>query len=415
MAARLDGDAAAEWRKGWPVVLAGAMGMALATTHVYSTGLFMAPLEQEFGWSRTAISAGLTISAVVGVLTAPFVGLAIDRLGPRRIGLWCCTAFCIVFALLSTVGSSIWNWWALWLLLACTTTGIKPTVWTAAVSSLFARGRGLALSLMLCGTGLGSSLTPLICNLLIKDYGWRTAYLGLAGFWAVLVLPLLFFFFSSAKDRHRVSRAETVAVPAALTGMSAREGFRSPRFYKLAAGAFLIALVAVSFTVNMVPILSFTGLTRDNAAAIAGTIGISSIVGRITAGLLLDRLNGNIIAGVSVLLPIASCALLLMAPGSAPVSFVAAIILGLCLGSELDAVAYLATRHFGMRSFGVLFGTISGLLALATGVGPLLVSAVYDTTGSYMPVLWAYVPLCLIAAGLFFTLGAYPDAHGEPE
>ncbi|RYF03936.1 MAG: MFS transporter [Oxalobacteraceae bacterium] len=399
-----------EWRASWHVVLASALGMALSTTHVYSTGIFIAPLERAYGWGRAEITAGLTIVSVIGVLTAPFVGLAVDRFGPRRIGIASVAGFCVAMALLSLAGPSIWSWWALWLLLAIPATGIKPTIWTAAVSSLFRRHRGLALSLMLCGTGIGSSMTPILCNWLIREHGWRAAYLGLAGATALLVLPVVVLFLSSARDRSRRGGASGAAIPVApLTGYTVREGIGSARFLKLAAGAFLISTVAVSFVVNLVPILTAAGVTRDRAAALAGLAGAASVVGRLAAGAMLDRGNGNRIAAVSVTLPIPAALLILAAPGEPAASLAAAIVLGLCLGSELDAVAYLATRHLGMRSFGVLFGTISGLLALSTGLGSLLVSYVYDRTGSYVPVLWAYLPACVLASLLFGTLGPYPD------
>jgi hypothetical protein len=75
---------------------------------------------------------------------------------------------------------------------------------------------------------------------------------------------------------------------------------------------------------------------------------------------------------------------------------------------ELDAVAYLVGRHFGMRNYGTLFGTIAGLLALATGLGPVLLNLVYDATGGYKLVLLAYIPLSLLSAAMFASLGRYP-------
>lgn len=107
-------------------------------------------------------------------------------------------------------------------------------------------------------------------------------------------------------------------------------------------------------------------------------------------------------------LPVVPALLLLAYPGDVTIAAVAVLVLGLSLGIELDAVAYLSTRHFGMRNFGVLFGTISGLLALATGLGPFFVSLVYDNTRSYDLALIAYIPLALLASALFFSLGRYP-------
>ena len=111
-------------------------------------------------------------------------------------------------------------------------------------------------------------------------------------------------------------------------------------------------------------------MPRARAAGLAGIVGLTSVVGRLAVGVMLDRwTNGSAVAGVSVALPILAAGLLLAAPGNVAVALAAAIVIGLCLGSELDAVAYLTTRHFGMRSFGLLFGTISALLTLGMGLG----------------------------------------------
>jgi MFS family permease len=109
-----------------------------------------------------------------------------------------------------------------------------------------------------------------------------------------------------------------------------------------------------------------------------------------------------------MILPVIPCVLLLNIPGSVPAAAVATLFLGLSLGVELDVVAYLVGRHFGMRNYGTLLGTIAGLLALATGLGPVLVNLAYDLTGAYTAVLWIYMPLSLLTAALFASLGRYP-------
>ncbi|MCB2060535.1 MAG: MFS transporter [Novosphingobium sp.] len=413
MAIAAEPGAAAEWRQGWPTVLAGALGIALASLTVYSAGVFIAPLEAEFGWSRGEITAGMTFVSVIGMLSAPFAGIAVDRFGPRRLGVFGVLAYCVCFACFSLVNSSIWSWWGMWFILAFSAVFIKPTVWTAGVSSLFVTGRGLALSVMLCGTALSSTLTPIVSTYLIDALGWRQAFVGLAAFWGILVIPAVLFLFTSAKDRERLgatSRAKSALPQAApmLAGVSVRDGLMSWKFVRLAAAAVVTTLTVVSLVANIVPILSSSGITRNQAAGIAGLVGISTIVGRLTGGYLLDRINGNIVGGVSLLLPVVSCSLLLSFPGSVPIASVAVLVAGLSLGAELDAVAYLTTRHFGMRNFGAIFGTISGLLAFATGLGPFLVNLTYDFAQSYVPVVTAFIPMSLLASALFFSLGRYP-------
>lgn len=412
--------AAQEWRRSWTVVLAAALGFALSSVTIYSLGPFIAPLEAEFGWSRAQITSGMTIYSICGIVLTPLAGVVIDRLGPRRVGLFAILSFGVTFCALSLATASLWLWIALWFLLSFASAPMKPTTWTAGVSSVFDKGRGLAISVMLCGAALSSTLTPIYATWLIDTYGWRTAYVAIMGTFVAVVFPVVYLFFTSAVDRVRVAArdqgAGSVVEPAAvLTGLDWREGLLSWKFARLGGAAFVTTLVIISFVSNLIPIFSDAGISRGQAAGIAGLVGVSTVVGRLLGGFLLDRINGAIVGGVSLLVPVISCLLILAFPGSVPVASVAVLILGLSLGAELDCVAYLTTRHFGMKNFGTIFGVVSGILAFATGLGPFLVSLGYDLTGGYTIALKAYIPLALLAAALFFSLGRYPQfAPAQP-
>ncbi len=407
--------AAQEWRRSWTVVLAGALGFALSSVTVYSLGPFIAPLEAEFGWSRAQIASGMTFYSVLGILLTPLAGIVIDRIGPRRVALFALIVYWLAFSALSLATASIMVWYALWFVLAFASAPMKPTTWTAGVSSVFDKGRGLAISVMLCGAALSSTLTPIFSTWLIDAYGWRIAYAAMMTTYVAVVFPVVWLFFTSATDRSRVAAkarqgeaAPDAAPAAALTGLAWREGLLSWKFVRLGAAATVTTIVIISFVSNLIPILSDNGLTRNQAAGVAGLVGMSTIVGRLIGGYLLDRVNGSYVGGVSLLVPIISALLVLSYPGSLMAASIAILILGLSLGAELDCVAYLTTRHFGMKNFGTIFGVVSGLLAFASGLGPFLVNLVYDETGSYRLALEAYVPLSLVASALFFSLGKYP-------
>ncbi len=401
-------SAGEEFARNWPVVLAGALGMALASVGVYVMGIFIQPLEQEFGWTRAEIVAGMTIISLFGMICAPFVGLVVDRFGPRRLGVFGVVVACATLAALSLTGPSIWSWWALWIPIALAGTCMTPTIWTSGVSSLFDAGRGMALALVLGGTALCSTLTPILGNYFIETLGWRHAFVALAGFWAIVVIPVVVLCFTSARDRNRVVPSNQQVDAAVLTGIAVREAMLSGKYFRLASAGFLATLIVVSLVTGLVPILTSLAIERQSAANLAGLVGISTVTGRLIGGYLLDRINGNLVGAVSMLLPIIPCTLLLAFPGSIPVAGAAVLVLGLSLGVELDSVAYLVSRHFGMLHYGVLFGTIVGLLSIATGFGPLLISFVYDRTHSYAGVLWGYMPLSLLTALLFASLGRYP-------
>lgn len=399
--------AGAEWRGNWPVVLAACLGVAAASTHSYSMGLFIEPLQREFGWSRAQISSGPAMTAVAAVLFTPFVGAMVDRIGPRWIAIGGTAAVLGLTCLLPLVGPGIATWYAMWVLLALLTPLVLPNIWATPVAGLFDKGRGLALGLTLAGSGLSSIVTPLLCFWLIDRFGWRTGFVGLAGFWAALALPLALAFLFGPRDQPQVAQAEVARPPAS----DWRGTLMTRRFAMLAAAALLFAAVVPAMVINLVPVLTWSGLPRGEAAGVASLVGVTAIVGRLVIGTLLDRFPARHLALVVTGLPVIACALLLSAHGSLPLATAAALMLGFSLGAEYDIVAYMASRYFPVGSFGLTFGTLAGVIAFAGLSGPMWTNAIYDATGSYQAALQVAMPLCPVAALLFFLLGPYP---GQP-
>lgn len=401
-----------EWLGGWTLVCASAFGVALGTIHIYSLGVFMEPLEAEFGWTRAAISAGLTISAVVGGLLAPAFGVLLDRFGARRLALPSTVLYCLAIAALSLAGPSIGSWWALWLLIGIATLGAHPMTWSSAVSARFDASRGLALAVTFSGTGIGSTLVPVISNGLFESFGWRGAYQGIAAASAVIVLPVLWFYFHDARNpdsKPDTGEGGEGARPIVLRGWTVSEGLRSRQFYQIGLAAVLITAVIVGFVVHLVPLLGSQGIERALAVRIAAIVGVMSIIGRVSVGYLFDRLPGGPVAFVSVSLPALSAGLFLLSPGSLEGSVAAVMILGLAVGGEYDAVIYLSTRFFGLRNYGTLFGFTVTCIVAGVGLGPLIPGALFDQTGSYRSFLFAVIPMALTAGILLGTLGPYPD------
>ena len=405
---------ASEWQQHWTVLIACVAGVTLCAVGGYSLGVMMGPLQAAFGWTRAQITAGPLILSVIAIFTAPLVGVAVDRFGPRRIGVLGVFLFCLALGLLSTATANIWSWWGLWLLLSIAGMLVLPMIWTMAINGFFIKNRGMALAIALCGTGLTAATVPLLTNYLVNEHGWRMAYVWLASISFIVAFPLVWFFFHSVADNRRTNTniGEQAAAPV-LSGVTAREGLKSARFLKLVGAIVVYSAATCALTSNAVPIIIAQGIDRTSAAALAGLVGIGSLTGRLCGGFLLDRFNANKVAAGSVLTPIVSVLLLLTAPGSTNATMIAALILGLSVGTELDACAYLAARHFGLKSFGTLFGMINGLLLFFNGFAPFAANYAYDVMGNYHAVLWIEIPACLIAAMLFLLMGPYPDFKEE--
>ncbi|MGE3691176.1 MAG: MFS transporter [Novosphingobium sp.] len=391
-----------EWRSHGMVAVTSMAGIALCSSHGYTIGVMIAPLEDEFHWSRAGITGGLLIISTLAVFLAPAAGRLADSIGPRKVALAGVPLFCLAFGMLSLATSNIWSWWALWLLLTFGNMAILPTIWAASINTHFDRNRGKALALAMCGTGLASFILPRVTPRLIEAHGWRWSYvaIALAGF--LIVYPLTLAYFRSAGEK----RGERPAAPPrkVLSG-----DLKSSRYLKLLGASTFFSVTICALTTNAAPLMRGFGYTPIEAGDIASWMGFGSIIGRLLGGVLLDRFDAKRVAAISVMAPVITALLLLAAGDSHAVAVTAMLILGLAIGTEVDCCSYLVARHFGTGNFGSLFGTINGLMLFGNGIAPFAANYVYDMTHSYAPVLWVQLPACLASAVLFLMLGRYPD------
>jgi MFS family permease len=388
---------AAEWRQSWTVPLAAACGYSMTLMPAYALGPFMTPIEQTFGWSRAQISAGLTVVGIIGALFSVPIGRLVDRVGPRLTGLTGVVLMTVAFGLLGTATGTTTNWLLLGGFLAFANLGLQSTVWMSAVVSRFEASRGFALAVTLSGASVGGAVYPILATWLIGHYGWRLGFGMTSGVWAILVIPLVYRYFRGAQDAGGKQPVTAGAPAIALEGLSLAEGLRLPAFYKLFVAAGLFTFTVMGLVVHLVPILKGLGADPLAAAKIASLVGVFSIVGRLGTGILLDRLPAHFVGAAIFLLPTLGCALLFF-HGASPMSQAAAAAsLGLCLGAEVDVVGYLASRHFGLRNFGVLFGTIVVALAVGGAFGPLVAGLTFDWYGSYGRFL--LLTMALLAGG----------------
>lgn len=395
-----------EWRENWATVLICMLCLGVSTFPVHSMGAMIAPIERDMGWSRAEISGGILLLSIISVIVSPFAGMAIDHFGSRRIGLPGMAIFALAIALLAASGASIWSWWGIWILLSLGTLMISPTVWAALLAPRFRVHWGLALSVMLCGGSLSAATAPIVVTALIENFGWRMAYLGLGIGIAAMMLPLIFLFVrpADANKAGMIARKAGHGAP----GLTAKVIFRSMRFYKIGIAALIMASSVMGMNIHFIPILLGKGISAEAAASVASLIGIASVVGRLVTGYLLDRFPGHLVGSAVFSLSFVAVGILLAGGNGLHTGVATAIFLGLALGGEIDVIAYLTSRYFGLKSYGTIFGTYMGIITLGMGVGAALAGLAYDYTGSYTLFLSLLVPFLAAGAALIGSLGRYP-------
>lgn len=395
-----------EWRRHGMVAATSMAGITLCSMHGYTIGVMIAPLEEEFRWSRAGITGGLLIIATLAVFLAPLTGRLADRIGPRPVALAGVPLFCLGFGMLSLATQDIWTWWALWLFLTFGNMAILPTIWAAAINTHFDKNRGKALALAMCGTGIASFILPRVTPRLVEAYGWRWSYVALAVAGLVIVMPLTIAFFRSAFEKRGAMHAPPPRPKLSLDMVS-------PRFLKLVGASTVFSVAICALTTNAPPLLRSMGFSAVDAGDIASWMGLGSIIGRLLGGVLLDRYDAKKVAAFSVMAPVVTALMLLFGGDSRLVATLALLVLGLAIGTEVDCCSYLTARHFGTGNFGALFGLINGLMLFGNGLAPFAANYVYDVTHSYAPALWVQLPACTLAAVLFLMLGDYPQVRNR--
>lgn len=404
-------SARAEWRAHWPLVLAAVVGLSFSGIPVHTMAFFIDPLGAEFGWSRTQISIGLAIWAIVVIPLAPFAGAAIDRWGPRRIAVIGMALSSLALGSLGLTTGSTTLWITQWALYSFFGVTLKATVWTVAVSSVFHHGRGMALAVTLCGTAGAQTFAPLLSHWLIDAFGWRVAYFALGGGWGgvALVFLLLFFFDNGGARGKPAAPASTVTHP----GLSVGEAARSLKLYRIAGALLISSILSIAVITHKVSILNEMGVSRATAAQIAATAGAAGISGKLLAGWFYDNFRSSWVGSIAFGIPAIGFLLMLDPIRTPTLIVVGMILLGLGSGAGLQVTAYLTARHAGLRNYGKIFGAMGSMMSVGIGVGPIAGGLVADTLGGYSALIVAGIPLSILCGLLVTGLSSPPDWDRE--
>ncbi|MGE4307203.1 MAG: MFS transporter [Novosphingobium sp.] len=395
-----------EWRRGWHLVTLTALGLVCAPTTVapYSIGLFVVPLQESFGWSRSAIQGAILFSTGLGLAGGPLAGWLVHRFGLRPAILSGVVGIALAIGFAATISGELWQFYLAYALIALLGAGASAVTWSCLIAERFRQSRGLALGIALSGTGLSAMLTPRLAELGMDLGGWRVAYLSLAAYPLLILLPaclLLLPRFRPPEEASDVERAQD------QTGIALCEVLKGRHFWLMGFSTAAIYLAVGGLIANLVPALVDKGIAQGDAVSLMGILGAAIIAGRIVVGALVDRIWAPLVAAC-VLVPAALGCLMLTADlrfygYAAPVA-----LLGLATGMEFDMLAFLVARYFGLSDYPRIYGRLHMFVAAAAGGGPAGIGALYDHVKSYDP---AFILSALLLAGGsagLLLLGRYP-------
>ena len=394
----------------WWVVVGSFLGLIVSSAPILTNtiGVLVKPISSDLGWSRSQVTLGLAISGITMGLSSVILGRLMDRYGVRRVTMPCVVAFALAMASIGFVPRSVTAFTLMYAVAGMASAGIAPLPYAKSVTGVFDTRRGLALGIAIAGVGIGTAFVPQYAQTFVENFGWRGTYVGLGLLHFAIAFPaVLFLLRDSEPSRSVQSHAGTGRLDAgAVPGKTLSEALVSSTFWFIALPFVCTGVALTGLSSSFVPILTDAGMSARLATTALTAVGLALIVGRIGSGYLLDRMFAPYVTIIFLMVPFAGI-VLFAAEGSSALPFIGAFLIGIGIGGELDLMAYLVSRYFGLRAFGAVYGLLTGAFFVSAKGGPFLVSLVYDATGSYGYVLLGAGALMPIAALSISRLGPY--------
>jgi MFS family permease len=403
----------------WWIVAASLIGMIVGpgTAVIFVTNVFMVPVTTELGWTRGQFSSGLLASAVASPILTPLFGRLMDRFGIHKIALPAATLYGLALASFSLLSKG--SLWQIYLMFACASgfgAACGPVVYSKAITAWFDKERGLALGIATCGVGLGTFAIPQMAQIFVSTFGWRVGYIAVGITTWILAFGMIAIFVREPPGylaRLQATHDSETAAGRHPFGLTAKEAITGTRQFSILFIIFLLEGTANNgiLSGHFVPMLLDRGYTPQAAVALLGASGLAAMVARVIVGWCLDFVNGPVFSAIVMLLPVCGVGLLWSGAGS-PAPFFAAVCIGLAIGAEVDMLGFFASRYFGRRAFGTLYGLIFAAFTIGIGVGPVILGAGFDHFHAYTQVLGFYFVALIVAAALFLPLGTYRYPKG---
>jgi MFS family permease len=379
---------------GW-VIVATTFLIALVTVGGRNAfGVFVVPMSEEFGWSRSTISLAAALGFLVNGLSQPFVGRLFDTLGGRKVILASLAMFGVTTILLALTFHILFLILVFGGLMAIAWSGASLTTTSALLSHWFQRRRATVLSLSTAGASAGGLLLVPLAMAVLQRTDWRITWVALGGLVLVVAWPLAFVFLRDdptdlgllpdgeqpSADGRQVNRPD--ATPGPLDADSWRVALRSWPFWQLSGAYCVCGFTTAILTTHFIPYAIDRGVAPATAATALGVMNGLNVVGVIVMGMLADRCGRKNLLALVYAARGGAYALLLFAPDPWGLWGFAAIA-GFSYWATAPLTTSLTADVYGLK----ILGSLSGLTFLVHQLGGAasiqFAGLMRDLTGSY--------------------------------
>jgi len=393
---------------GWYIVGAGFLISFIGMGTRYSYGVFVKSLDADFQMTRAATSGVFSLYMILSCLIAIAGGWALDRYGPRKIGIFMGT-FTGLSLLSASQARAPWQLLITYSLFLSLGTGAVYGVVNSTTSRSFVSKRGTAIGITSAGGGMGAIILAPFATYLISSFDWRTAFMvmGLISGSGMIAASLILI-----KEPGDIGylpygmKAEPVEKDPAKEesrleppGLSLGQAWKKQPFWFLVLTWLFLSLGLHMVFIHVVPYAAEMGIAPMDAAFILSLLGLSNILGRLVVGKLADAIGAKAI-GVSCALIQTGALLWLMGSTRLWMLYAFAVAYGFLWGGGSTITTILTADIFGMRSLGIIMGMMSGGWAVGAAIGPAIGGYLFDMTGHYSTAFGAGAAALLAAACL---------------
>lgn len=373
------------------------------------SSLFVQPLQEAFGWSRGDIAYAAN-AGLISAFAAPLLGRLVDRLGVRPVlltGLILTSACYVMFSMMTGSLHLYYAFYLAFILCGTATTGIT---FTRIIIGAFHKTRGTALAICRSGMAVSGALLPALIYFAISKWGFSGAYLTLAALIFFIALPLAWLWTPAPGATPKKS-------PDQIASLSPSEHWsaliRRPKVLIVCLAGALNYAPVVAILSQTMPLAVAKGLAPTAGIAAISIIGLAALAGALLSGLLVDRFWAPAIAFMMNAMSALGCLLLLPDQVHPIIFYAAAVMIGLSQGAELDIVAFMIARYFGLRSYATIYGLSVLTIGTAAALGSSAIGQLYDRFGNYNAALEIASASFAIAACCYLLMGRYPKVAPE--
>jgi MFS family permease len=375
---------------GWVIVGVGIIVTCVGFGAMLSLSVFLQPMAEAMGWSRTGIATAAMLNFLCMGLGAFMWGALSDRYGTRTVVL-CGGALLGLGMVLASRASTLLEFQLLYGAVVGVASGSFYAPMTATTAKWFTRNRSLAVALVSAGLSVGSTVMAPLARWMITTYDWRTAMLVIGDLVWLVIIPAALFLRNPP-----TSATSTVAVAAGGgTELTIGQVVRTPQFAAIALTHFACCAAHSGPIFHMVTHAIDRGVPAMAAATVLSAAGLASLSGKIGCGIFADRVGAKrtLVAGLA--LQAVAISLYLFSGGLA--SFYGlALMFGFAYGGVMPLYAILVREYFGERIMGAAFGAVSLAATLGMAMGPWAGGWLYDAVGSYA---WMFIGSAAIGVG----------------